>query len=153
MRLVAAGAAEAESLAHVHALAFDPPWSAAEISGVLGAPGAFALLALDADDRPVGMLVARAIGGEGEILTIGVSPAVRRRGLGQSLVRAAAGLAAQGGAEALFLEVAIDNAAALALYESAGFVAAGTRKGYYDRGPAGRVDARVLRLDLNSASA
>ena len=62
-------------------------------------------------------------------------------------------MAARGGAETLFLEVAVDNTAAIALYRAAGFASAGTRKGYYDRGAAGRVDALVLRLDLNTGPA
>ena len=54
--------------------------------------------------------------------------------------------AQRSGAEAMFLEVAADNAAALALYRGAGFTQAGLRRGYY--APAG-TDAFVLRRDLN----
>ncbi|HZC15639.1 MAG TPA: GNAT family N-acetyltransferase, partial [Caulobacteraceae bacterium] len=72
----------------------------------------------------------------------------RRAGVGRTLVEAAAVIAAAAGARALFLEVASDNDAALALYRSAGFARAGQRPGYYRRG-AGAVDALVLRRDLN----
>jgi ribosomal-protein-alanine N-acetyltransferase len=68
-------------------------------------------------------------------------------------VDAARGRADQAGADSMFLEVAVDNAPAIALYEAAGFAAVGRRPGYYDRGAAGRVDALILRLDLNSATA
>jgi ribosomal-protein-alanine N-acetyltransferase len=61
-------------------------------------------------------------------------------------VEAAAGLAGQGGAGTLFLEVAGDNAAALALYAAAGFEAIGLRKGYYATG----ADAVVMRRTLNT---
>ena len=50
----------------------------------------------------------------------------------------------------MFLEVAEDNIAALALYHRAGFAAVGRRRGYYHRAGAAPVDAQVLRLDLNS---
>ncbi len=151
MKLRPATPADAEPLAALHAAAFDAPWSAAAIAEVLSGPGAFGLVA--ADDAPLGMILARAIAGEAEILTVAVAPAARRRGLGRVLVDAARGLADQAGADSMFLEVAVDNAPAIALYEAAGFAAVGRRPGYYDRGAAGRIDALILRLDLNSATA
>jgi len=150
MKLIPATPADADALAALHAAAFEAPWSAAAIAQVLSGPGAFGLLA--SDGAPLGMILARAIAGEAEILTIAVAPAARRRGLGRILVDAARALAVQAGAETLFLEVAVDNAAAIALYTAAGFVSAGRRPGYYDRGDAGRIDALILRLDLNIAS-
>jgi ribosomal-protein-alanine N-acetyltransferase len=49
----------------------------------------------------------------------------------------------------LFLEVADDNPAALALYEGSGFEQAGRRRAYYARPDARRADALVLRRPLN----
>ena len=63
---------------------------------------------------------------------------------------AALGAARQAGACAAFLEVAVDNEGAAALYAGLGFRRAGVRRGYYDRGAAGLADALVLRLDLNA---
>ena len=51
------------------------------------------------------------------------------------------------GWNAIFLEVRPTNAAAQALYSSAGFVEIGRRKAYY-RARIGREDAVVLALDL-----
>ena len=48
----------------------------------------------------------------------------------------------------LFLEVAEDNAAARALYATAGFAEAGRRRGYYAAADGGRRDALLLALDL-----
>jgi ribosomal-protein-alanine N-acetyltransferase len=48
----------------------------------------------------------------------------------------------------LFLEVAADNDAAVALYESLGFKIAGGRRAYYHRVGGENVDAVVLALDL-----
>ena len=45
----------------------------------------------------------------------------------------------------MFLEVRVDNDAAITLYRSEGFTTLGRRKGYYDHG---RVDAEVLRRAL-----
>jgi ribosomal-protein-alanine N-acetyltransferase len=151
MKLEPATLADADALARLHALAFDAPWSAREITAVLEGPGAFGFMARG--DAPAGMILARAVAGEAEILTLAVDPAARRGGIGRALVTAACGAAAQAGAEAMFLEVAADNTAAISLYLDAGFAAAGLRRGYYDRGGQERMDALVLRLDLNSASA
>jgi ribosomal-protein-alanine N-acetyltransferase len=96
-----------------------------------------------------GFILVRSLGPEAEVITLAVAPAARRRGLGRALVETAAAAVAAGGAEALFLEVAADNAPALALYESTGFVRAGHRRGYYARPPGPAVDALTLRRMLS----
>jgi ribosomal-protein-alanine N-acetyltransferase len=131
----------------LHSQAFDKPWSAQDISALIGGAGAYAVLAQDA--APLGMVMARVLFEEAEILTLAVAPSARRRGIGAALVTAAAGLARQGGAQALVLEVGEDNPAAIALYGACGFVHVGRRRNYYDR--AGRqIDALLMKLDLNS---
>ena len=144
-----AGPEAGARLAQLHAAAFEAPWSAADLASALASPFAFAL---EAGSPPLGFILARAVAGEGEILTLAVDPAARRQGVGLALVKAAAGVAYTSGAETLWLEVAEDNAAALALYAAAGFGQAGRRRSYYPR--AGRaVDALTLRCRLNSAPA
>ena len=73
----------------------------------------------------------------------GGGAAARGRGLGRALLRAAARHAQTLGAANLFLEVGVDNPAALALYAGQGFVRVGQRKAYYD----GR-DALILKAQL-----
>lgn len=141
MSLRAAPAEDAARLAALHAAAFDRPWSAGEIAALMATPGVFALT-IDLQ----GFILCRSIAGEAEILTVAVDPAARRGGVGRALVEAAAGLAAQDGAESLFLEVAHDNTAALALYASAGFERVGLRRGYCAPG----ADAVVMRRALNT---
>ncbi|HEX5378086.1 MAG TPA: GNAT family N-acetyltransferase [Phenylobacterium sp.] len=138
-----------DALAALHALAFQPGWDAEAIADLGSGPGVFGLM-VEAPG-PIGMILCRAIAGESEILTLAVDPAARRRGVGAALVRAAADMARSLGAQEMFLEVATDNAAALALYEAAGFARAGLRRGYYDRGADAAADAVVMRRDLNSA--
>jgi ribosomal-protein-alanine N-acetyltransferase len=148
MNLRAATEDDLDALAAAHALAFQPGWTAEEIADLGSGPGAYAILVEDA--APFGMILCRAMAGEAEILTLAVDPAQRRRGAGRALVEAAALTARQAGAGEMFLEVATDNAAALALYEKAGFVRAGLRRGYYRRGADAAADAVVMRRDLNS---
>lgn len=148
MRLEPVAAADADALAEVHARAFDDGWSAADIAGLLAGPGGFGLAVREVD-AVLGFVLARAIAGEAEILTLAVRPGARRRGVGRALVEAAAGAGAAAGAQALFLEVAADNLAAIGLYRQAGFAQVGARPAYYRRTGA-PADALVLRRDLNS---
>jgi ribosomal-protein-alanine N-acetyltransferase len=125
------------TLAALHIACFPDPWDAAAISDLLVTPGTFAYAHED------GFVLARVAGGEAEILTLAVAPAARGQGLGRRLLQAAIGRARQLGAQTMFLEVGIDNPAALTLYAGLGFAKVGTRKGYYN----GR-DALLLRLPL-----
>jgi ribosomal-protein-alanine N-acetyltransferase len=146
-RLRPASTADALELAALHGAAFSQGWSADEISALLATPGGFGLVAVDGVEAAAGFLLARAAGGEAEILTLAVRPDLRRRGLGAALVATAAALAEAGGSSALFLEVATDNPAAIGLYLAAGFHRAGFRPAYYKREGAA-ADALVFRRDL-----
>jgi ribosomal-protein-alanine N-acetyltransferase len=141
-------ATETDALAAIHAVAFASPWSGPDIAALLAGPGVFALAGKD-DRGPQGFILVRAIAGEAEILTLAVDPVFRRRGLARALVEAAAGLALGLDAETLFLEVAEDNPAAITLYAGAGFAEVGRRRGYYTRPEDVRIDALVMRRDLN----
>jgi tRNA threonylcarbamoyladenosine biosynthesis protein TsaB len=134
-----------EALARLHALCFQtpPPWSEADFAGFVSDPLVFLLVEGDA-----GFLLGRSVADEAELLTLAVSPAARRRGLGRKLVARFLYQARLRGADRAFLEVAATNTIAIALYESAGFGPAGHRRGYY-RTPAGeRLDALVLARNL-----
>ncbi len=125
--------AHADVLAAIHAAAFPPGerWGAAAMAELLAMPGAFGFI-----DPAGGCILARRAGGEAEIVALAVMPAVRRLGTGRALLQRA-----MAGGEPLFLEVAADNAPALALYAGAGFAEIGRRRGYYGLGR----DALVLR--------
>ena len=142
-----AGADDVERLAALHTLCFEEGWDAASLTRLLAMPGAFAFMAEERAEPLRGLVLARAGGGEAEILTIGVDPAMRGLGIGRRLLEAAAAAAIAAGAETLFLEVAEDNADALRLYERFGFYLVGVRPAYYVRGSA-RIAARTLKCDL-----
>ncbi|WP_293347789.1 ribosomal protein S18-alanine N-acetyltransferase [Phenylobacterium sp.] len=148
MNLTAATAADAPAMASAHAQAFDSPWDEADFEDLLDSTGVFGFV-VRAED-PAGVLICRTIAGEAEILTVGVAPWARRRGIGQALMTAAIGVAREAGAQAMFLEVDVANDGAVALYRRLGFERAGLRRAYYDRGAKGRADALVMRLDLTS---
>jgi ribosomal-protein-alanine N-acetyltransferase len=148
MMLRPATGEDAVALAQVHAWAFESPWPPEAFAALLETPGVFALTAVEED--PVAFILMRAIAGEAEVLTLAVAPAHQRRGAARSLLTAALDLAAAAGSETAFLEVAADNAGAIALYGAAGFESAGRRVGYYARQHGPAVDALVLRRTLNS---
>ena len=87
-------------------------------------------------------------GSEAEVLTLAVDPAVRGAGLGRRLLHTMLDAAREAGCDAVYLDVAADNAAARGLYAGTGFVELGRRAGYY-QGPAGRVDAVLMRALLS----
>ena len=129
-------------LAAIHAESFDAPWSAQALAELLSTPGTFAFY------LEGGFIVVRIGADEAEILTLAVSRAKRRRGIGANLVRSAAVHAAQHGAQRLFLEVASANKAAQGLYCGLGFHEVGRRRDYYALGAGKFDDALILRGNL-----
>jgi len=150
MTLEPVGPEAAVDLAAAHARSFAAPWKAEDIAALLAAPGGFGL-AVREGDAVQAFLIGRAIAGEAEVLTLATDPDQRRRGLARGLLEAAIGVAEEAGSEVMFLEVAADNLSAIELYEGAGFIRAGARRGYYN-GPNGPIDAAVMRRDLNSGA-
>ena len=115
-----------DQLAALHARCFPGhprPWSAAEFADLL------------AD--------------EAELLTLAVAPEARRMGLARALLAEFAQVSSARGAHEAFLEVASDNAPAIALYTGNGWQGAGIRRDYYAPG----IDAVVMRLPLRHPGA
>jgi ribosomal-protein-alanine N-acetyltransferase len=99
----------------------------------------------------VGFLDVRHAADEAEIIDLWVSPPLRRAGIARALLdRLAYGLASRG-AVRLFLEVAVDNAPARALYTSHGFEDVARREAYYTRPSGERVDALLMVRDTDAS--
>jgi [ribosomal protein S18]-alanine N-acetyltransferase len=145
-RIVPAGSLDMETLAGLHAASFGEPWGADTFARILASPGGFAFLAREPGIW-AGFALCRAVVDECELLSLGVLPAHRGRGIGRRLALRALDAARIRGAAAMFLEVADDNRPARLLYDSLGFRQVGRRRGYYARGPA-RIDALTLRIAL-----
>lgn len=136
-------------LVAIYGRAFDEPYPAPAFDNLAETPGAWVLLAeSEATRTAIGFVMARSVLGEGEILSIAVDPTRQGQGAGRALLRSADALLLGQASESVFLEVAIDNAAARALYRRAGFVEIGRRKGYYRRRGGLLVDALVLKKAL-----
>jgi ribosomal-protein-alanine N-acetyltransferase len=141
--------ADLTRVAKLHAECFpDDAWNSSSLATVLAMPGADGRICYGEDGTLCGLLLDQCLGPDGEILTIGVAPAWRRRGIARVLLHDLIARAREGGAQRLLLEVAADNTAALALYTSLGFVRQGIRRHYYRRAQGPAVDAWRLCLPL-----
>lgn len=76
-----------------------------------------------------------------DIQTIAVDADHRGRGIARDLLGHLLGVADEGGCSEVLLEVAADNASAVALYESEGFSVIARRTSYYGPG----LDALIMR--------
>jgi tRNA threonylcarbamoyladenosine biosynthesis protein TsaB len=140
----AAGPAAAKLLAEIHGECFDKQWNEAAFGEMLASPGTSAIL-VSSQNNPTGFVLFRKAADEAEILTICTRPAFRQKGHAKLLMQNMESLLKKDGVKSLFIEVAISNPAALALYGSCGFKEAGLRKNYYQHGDGAREDALIMR--------
>jgi ribosomal-protein-alanine N-acetyltransferase len=143
-------------LARLHKSCFEEAWSRSDLAHLLAMPGSFGLIARVYEGglagldglRGVGFAICRIAHDESELLTIGVAPQSRRRGVASALLTAAMARCHQLGAASMFLEVAVDNPGAQQLYEEHGFERVGLRPDYYQRSNGKRASAYTMRGDL-----
>ncbi len=109
-------------------------WGENNVRESFHVPGVAILMAGANRQQPMGFLIWRDLGGEAEILSLGVAPDTQRNGVGKALLSGLIDQVRQANADRLFLEVDEGNAAACALYQQAGFTQSGLRKSYYRDG-------------------
>lgn len=137
---------DANSLYVIHKESFPIYWKESEISDMLLTSGTQAWCART--DKPLAMLMTRAQFEQAEILTLAVIPEVRRKHLAEKLLLGAHKVLADQGVKKLFLEVAEDNEAALALYRKLGYAETSRRKGYYKQENGNTTDALVMSKEI-----
>jgi [ribosomal protein S18]-alanine N-acetyltransferase len=138
-------------LSMLHGACFpDEPWEPQAIANIIAIAGFFGRIAWE-DDEAAGFALALDLGGECEILALGVVPARRRTGAATALLDSICAEVLQRDGYSVFLEVAADNAAARALYAATGFVQIGRRRNYYRRHTV-PVDALILRRKIARGS-
>lgn len=128
MKVSALRPSDAPAVADVSASCFETPWTVADLEREIARDVARACAAW-IDGVVVGYGVAYVIAGEAEVLTLGVEPDHRGRGVGRRLL-----CALVEGCERAHLEVRADNRAACALYERSGFERVSVRSAYYGDG-------------------
>ncbi len=121
------------------------PWSASQYKEEFSAPTRHFVVALDDEQSIIGYAGVFAPGGaEADVLTVGVVPNHRGKGIARQLMALITDWAHEQGSTAMMLEVKVDNQDAIGLYESLGYSKLNTRKDYFGSG----LDALVMRLEL-----
>jgi len=151
-RIRRARAHDVANLAALEAATFDRPWTAAQLATQLsGGDSAIWLIedvpyGRDSAPLPLAYALFLRLPGESELLRVATRPEQRGRGLATRLLVRALRVLERSGRPRTHLEVARDNAPAVALYERLGFFVSGIRRRYYadgsdavtmSRGPAG----------------
>jgi [ribosomal protein S18]-alanine N-acetyltransferase len=148
IRIAPLPAVAAVPMARLHVACFpEEPWDSDAFARLLSMAGCFGWIAWDRQS-PAGFALARDLGNECEILSLGVAPRRRRRGTACELLAAVIAEARRRDLGSVVLEVAVDNHAARSLYAKLGFNQVGMRPRYYRR-RTGLTDALILRLMLN----
>ena len=121
------------------------PWSASQYKEEFSSPTRHFVVALDDAQSIIGYAGVFAPGGaEADVLTVGVIPSQRGKGIARQLMALITDWAKQQGSIAMMLEVKVDNTEAIGLYESLGYSKLNVRKDYFGAG----LDALVMRLEL-----
>jgi ribosomal-protein-alanine N-acetyltransferase len=121
------------------------PWSASQYKEEFSSPTRHFVVALDDAQSIIAYAGVFAPGAaEADVLTVGVIPAHRGKGIARQLMGLITDWAKQQGSIAMMLEVKVDNTEAIGLYESLGYSKLNVRKNYFGAG----LDALVMRLEL-----
>jgi tRNA threonylcarbamoyl adenosine modification protein YeaZ/ribosomal-protein-alanine acetyltransferase len=147
MQFSAVGVEAAALLSELHGESFSAAWTETSFRELLSSSGTTALVATN-QNNPTGFVLFRSAADEAEILTICTRPDFRRKGLGRLLVHNMEQQLKPGGIKSLFIEVAVSNVAALALYKFCGFKPAGQRENYYALANGRYEDAIIMRKAL-----
>lgn len=148
LRIRRARSRDLGGLTALEAVAFDRPWSEAQLAGTSTAIWLLDV-APDGPSRvapPLAYALFLLLSDEAELLRVATRPEERGRGLATRLLNHVLHVLERSGRPRAHLEVASDNLSALSLYERLGFSVSGRRRGYYadgtdaltmSRGPAG----------------
>jgi ribosomal-protein-alanine N-acetyltransferase len=122
------------------------PWSASQYREEFSSPTRYFVVAVDEGESIIGYAGVFAPGQvEADILTVGVVPSHRGKGIAKALMALLTDWAKAQGSTAMMLEVKLDNSEAIGLYQSLGYSKLNIRKDYFGAG----LDAQVMRLELS----
>lgn len=141
-----ASADDIDAIMHIETTTFhNDAWSRDAMAADIASQHTHYLVAVRAGVEAYAGLFAPRGSEQADIQTIAVAESARRNGLGRQLMTELITEATSRGAHEIFLDVRADNPNAQALYESLGFRAFATRKGYYQPD---NIDAIVMRLEV-----
>lgn len=119
------------------------PWTVGQLKGSFARTDFYALV-LETDGEIVGYICGTSLFEDAEIARVAVVKNHRREGLGGMLLDSFLSLVKDKGATRAFLEVRVQNAAAIGLYQSRNFSLVRTRLKYYADGE----DGLEMKKDL-----
>jgi N6-L-threonylcarbamoyladenine synthase len=124
------GTDDLPALVAIERTSFSSPWTPEMLGGELGIRFGWSTVAVDPLEGVVGFLIGRRYPDMWHLMDLAVAVPQRRRGVAGLLVDEFLA-AADAAGQAVLLEVRHGNAAAIALYESEGFVTLSVRRRYY----------------------
>lgn len=145
MRIRDARAGDAGAIGALERQCFADPWPEEAVAAYINGGNCLMLCAEGEGGELLGYVGMQHVLDEGYIGNVCTAPQHRRRGVARALLRELRARAERLGLAFLTLEARSSNAAAIALYEGAGYERVGTRPGYYQH-PA--EDAVIMTLFL-----
>ena len=134
-------------LVQIHARTFDFGWKDSDFLEYLD-DGRHTFSGVFSDTALQAFILSSVMADEAEILTLATDPAAQRQGHARALLKHLIDDLRRRQIHSLFLEVAVDNPAAIALYLGLGFRQVGKRPSYYSRKDGPLVDALILSLAI-----
>jgi ribosomal-protein-alanine N-acetyltransferase len=128
----------------------DSPWSMGQFKEEFkGVPNSrYFMVATNEQDQIVGYAAVLVVapGVEADVLTVAVLPEYARQGIATHFMGELEKWSKEKQATAMMLEVGVENAGAIALYEKLGYQNIATRRNYYGHG----LDALVMRKEFGA---
>ena len=128
----------------------DSPWSMGQFKEEFkGVPNSrYFMVATNEQDQIVGYAAVLVVapGVEADVLTVAVLPEYARQGIATHFMGELEKWSKEKQATAMMLEVGVENAGAIALYEKLGYKNIATRRNYYGHG----LDALVMRKEFGA---
>lgn len=121
-----------DQVVRIEEATFSRPWTREAFLESMNNPNHVYVVASEGD-IVCGYCGMWGIAGEGQINNVAVKEEFRQRGIGLALVNYLLKEGENQGLEIFTLEVRESNAAAIHVYEKAGFTSAGIRKDFYDK--------------------
>lgn len=121
-----------EQVSLIEARCFSMPWSRKSFEEALHKSDAVYVTAKEGE-KVVGYCGAYVILDEADINQVAVEPFSRKKGIGRKMLEILLQKLEKAGIYAVTLEVRKSNEAAIALYESLGFVTEGIRRNFYEK--------------------
>lgn len=137
---------DVETVMRIEQSIYPYPWTTGNFIDSLDS--GYACLVAELDDTLIGYAVLMPSVDEAHLLTIGITTAHQRKGLGEEVLGRIMASAHNSGINRILLEVRPSNAPALALYRKCGFRQIGLRRGYYPADNNSREDAIVMECAL-----